>query len=176
MTKSKKISQYMFIGLVLLFSMQVSAIDVQINVTGTLQIPPCKINDNKVIEVDFDNISITDIENEKHQKKVSIPVNCSDSQGDAWIKVTGTKLSGNTNVLATSIQNFGIALYQGSGMTTKLNLGDGESNGQNTIGYPLTDGFSGKSFTFTAVPVKNGVDELSTGKFSASANMSISYF
>ena len=166
----------LFTGGVLLFSGVVFAVDVQIKITGTVQIPPCRVNEGRVIEVDFGDIAVTDVANERNRRVKQIPVTCDNNQGDAWIKVTGSKLGSNDNILATNIQNFGIALYQGEGTSTKLILGDGQSNGQNTIGYRLTNVFTGSHFTFTAVPFKNGSNDLATGSFSASANMSISYF
>ncbi len=36
---------------------------------------------------------------------------------------------GQNNVLATNITHFGIALYQGKGMSTPLTLGNGSGNG-----------------------------------------------
>ncbi|HDW7645036.1 TPA: fimbrial protein [Escherichia coli] len=160
-------------------SFQVSAIDIPIKITGIVQIPPCKINNGNEIIVYFKSISITDLSNGKNWREVSVPVSCTYSQGTAYVKIKGTALGSNDNVLATNINNFGIALYQGTGTTTKLILGDGEYNGQNSIGYPIKSGLTGKEnglFTFTAVPFKEGSDELSAGEFSASANMSISYF
>ncbi|HHN9466592.1 TPA: fimbrial protein, partial [Escherichia coli] len=84
----------------------------------------------------------------------------------------------NTNVLKTDVDNFGIALYQGDGTTVKLVLGNGKHNGKDSIGYPIQAGLSGKesgTFTFTAIPFKEGNKELAAGAFTASANMSISY-
>ncbi|MFO6428149.1 fimbrial protein [Escherichia coli] len=142
-----------------------------------LEIPPCRVNEGRVIEVDFGDIAVTDVANERNRRVKQIPVTCDNNQGNAWIKVTGSEELGAMIIyLATNIQNFGIALYQGEGTSTKLILGDGQSNGQNTIGYRLTNGFTGSHFTFTAVPFKNGSNDLATGSFSASANMSISYF
>ncbi|EFH6364510.1 fimbrial protein, partial [Escherichia coli] len=81
-------------------------------------------------------------------------------------------------VLMTNINDFGIALYQGDGTTQKLILGEGRGDGNETIGYPIETGISGKekgTFTFTAVPYKDGNSELKTGGFSAAANISIRY-
>lgn len=178
MPKKNRFAGLMAAGL-LLTSAQALAVDVQIKITGTIQIPPCLVNEGRQIVVDFKDVSVTDVANERNRRKVDVPFRCSYSQGTAYVKVTGTQLGSNTNVLKTDVSNFGIALYQGDGTATKLVLGDGKHNGMDSIGYPITTGLSGKesgTFTFTAVPFKEGNKELTAGAFQASANMSISYF
>ncbi len=163
----------------LLISVRALAIDVPVEITGTIQIPPCQVNGGDRIVVDFGNVSVVDVTNEGNRREVDVPFKCSNVQGTAYVKITGFKLGGYDNVLATGVKNFGIALYQGRGTATKLILGDGKYNGQNSIGYPIKTGVSGKEngiFTFTAVPFKEGNKDLMGGRFSASANMSITYF
>lgn len=178
MLKRSRLAGLMAAGL-LLTSAQVLAVDVAIKITGTIQIPPCEVNEGREIVVDFKDVSLTDVANERNRRKVDVPFRCSYSQGTAYVKVTGSKLGGNDNVLATNIRNFGVALYQGDGTATKLVLGDGKHTGQDSIGYPIQSGLSGKesgTFSFTAIPYKEGTEELTAGGFTASANMSISYF
>ncbi|HHN6603701.1 TPA: fimbrial protein [Escherichia coli] len=163
----------------LLTAAQALAVDIPVKITGTIQIPPCQVNDGKTIVVEFGDVSVTDVANERNRRKVTVPVKCSYAQGTAYVKVTGTQLGSNTNVLKTDVDNFGIALYQGDGTATKLILGDGKHNGQDSVGYPIQAGLSGKesgTFTFTAIPFREGDKELAAGAFLASANMSISYF
>ncbi|EGO4172708.1 fimbrial protein [Escherichia coli] len=163
----------------LLTSISTPAIDVPVKITGVIQIPPCQINDGKDIVVDFGDVSVVDVANEHNRRKVTVPIKCSYVQGAVYVKVMGAQLGSNNNVLKTNIDNFGIALYQGDGTATKLFLGEGAHNGQNSIGYLVQTGLSGKengSFTFTAVPFKEGNNDLVTGAFTASANMSISYY
>ncbi|EAU2345834.1 fimbrial protein [Salmonella enterica subsp. enterica serovar Brandenburg] len=176
--KRSRPARLMTVGL-LLVSAQALAMDVPIKITGTIQIPPCLVNEGRRIEVDFGDVSVIDVANKRNQQKVSIPVNCAYAQGHAYVKVTGTQLGSNTNVLATNVKNFGIALYQGEGVSTEMLLGNGQNNGKDSIGYRITTGFTGSNsgtFTFTVVPYKQGNDELTTGGFTASANMNISYF
>ncbi|WP_218067716.1 fimbrial protein [Escherichia coli] len=178
MLKISRFAGLMAAGL-LLTSAQALAVDVPIKITGTIQIPPCEVNEGREIVVDFKDVSAADVANEQNRRKVDVPFRCSYSQGTAYVKVTGTQLGSNTNVLKTNVDNFGIALYQGDGTATKLVLGDGKHNGMDSIGYPITTGLSGKesgTFTFTAIPFKEGDKELTAGAFTASANMSISYF
>ncbi|EPR6208136.1 fimbrial protein [Escherichia coli] len=163
----------------LLTSAQTLALDVPIKITGTIQIPPCKVNEGKVIVVDFKDVSVTDVANKNNRRKVVVPFRCSYSHGTAYVKVTGYQLGSHTNVLKTNVDYFGIALYQGEGAETKLLLGNGKHSGQDSIGYPIQRGLSGKekgTFTFTAIPFKESDKKLTAGAFTASANMSISYF
>ncbi|EGY7457384.1 fimbrial protein [Escherichia coli] len=163
---------------IIFVSVQAMAVDVPVKITGTIQIPPCKVNHGNMIVVEFGDVSVADVANERNRRKVTVPVECTYAQGTAYVKVTGNQLGGNTNVLATDVSNFGIALYQGDGTSIKLMLGDGTFNGQDSIGYPIQTGLSGKesgTFTFTAIPFKEGDKELEAKAFTASANMSISY-
>ncbi|MCM4428820.1 fimbrial protein, partial [Escherichia coli] len=43
------------------------AVDIPINITGSIIIPPCEINDGNAINVDFGNIRTTELE--KHEYK-----------------------------------------------------------------------------------------------------------
>ena len=154
----------------LLTAAQALAVDIPVKITGTIQIPPCQVNDGKTIVVEFGDVSVTDVANERNRRKVTVPVKCSYAQGTAYVKVTGTQLGSNTNVLKTDVDNFGIALYQGDGTATKLILGDGKHNGQDSVGYPIQAGLSGKesgTFTFTAIPFREGDKELAAGAFLA---------
>ncbi|CAD5542645.1 fimbrial protein [Escherichia coli] len=162
----------------LLLSYGVLAMDIPVEITGEIQVPPCQVNNGKIIEVKFGDVSVADVSNQRNRRKVIIPVTCGYAQGTAYVKVTGAPLGSNTNVLMTNINDFGIALYQGDGTTQKLILGEGRGDGNETIGYPIETGISGKekgTFTFTAVPYKDGNSELKTGGFSAAANISIRY-
>lgn len=173
MLKRSRLAGLMAAGL-LLASAQVPAVDVPVKITGTILIPPCTVNDGQTIEVDFGDVSVTDVDNARNQREKTVKIDCSYSQGKAYVKVTGDKLE--DYVLKTKERdNFGIALYQGKGTATKLILGDGQSNGKDAIGYPITSGLSGNNFTFTAVPYKKGSEELTAGAFTAIASMSISY-
>ena len=153
--------------------------DIPINITGEVFLTSCQVNNGKVIEVDFGDISVTDVSNARNQKTIAIPVSCDYSQGTAYVKVTGSQLGSYTNVLASNVTNFGIALYQGEGTSTKLVLGNGLGNTTTSIGYPITNGLSGTDtgvFVITAVPFKDGSSQLEAKAFSASASISITYY
>ncbi|EAQ1076791.1 fimbrial protein [Salmonella enterica] len=163
-------------GAWLLMSGNVGAAEVGVHITGTLTIPPCTINSGQVINVNFGNVLVTDLSNVSYHKKTTVSVACPYYKGTPWVKVNGTQLSGaGDNVLSTNISGFGIALYQGDGVSIPLHL-----NGVSPYGAQIISGFSGKgtangTFTFTAVPYKVGTDQLSGGDFSATASMTITY-
>lgn len=160
----------LFISL-LLTSVAVLA-DVQINIRGNVYIPPCTINNGQNIVVDFGNINPEHVDNLRGEVTKTISISCPNKRGSPWIKVTGNAIGGQTNVLATNITSFGIALYQGKGTATRLILGDGSGNG-----YRLTTGLdaANSTFTFTSVPFRNGNGLLNVGDFRTSASMSLIY-
>jgi minor pilin subunit PapF len=170
------------VGGVMLTSIPASADDIIINITGEIVVPPCLVNNGGTIDVDFGDVSVTDVANARNVKTLNVPVSCIHYLGTPYVKVSGTQLSGAaSNILATNISNFGIALYQGSSTSVPMVLGNGTSYGTaGYIGYPVQSGLSAvndasSTFTFTAVPYKQGSGFPAAGAFSASANMSISY-
>lgn len=160
------------------FSGPVVAVNIPVSISGEVYIPSCQINNGKDIKVDFGNIAINDVDNHKNQKVITLPIDCDYANSTVYVKVLGSQLEGNVNVLSTNIDNFGIALFQGEGTTTKLIIGNGQSTNQGPIGYPITDGLSGqnsKTFVMTAVPFKNGNSTLQATSFSSTASITIGY-
>ncbi|EHJ4094747.1 fimbrial protein [Escherichia fergusonii] len=152
------------------------AVDIPINITGNIIIPPCEINNGNTINVDFGDIRLTELENHEHKKIISFPVNCSYHQGDAYVKITGQTMDGKDNVLATNINGLGIALYQGEEGVNYLKVGDGSSG----YGYKETDALSDKNvanalFTFTAKIYKSDNISINVGEFNTTALINIIY-
>lgn len=156
--------------------------DVQIQITGEIYIPPCEVNDNHRIVVDFEKIALQKVNGSAYQRSVTVPVKCTYYAGTPYVIVSGTQLEGApNNVLRTNssggnASRLGVALYQGNGVETKLVLGNGSSG----RGYPITNGLTNMGaassvFTLTAVPYKHGSGELEAGFFSATASMGILY-
>lgn len=175
-SKSRLIA-LVFVSL-LLTSIKVAAMDIPVQITGEILVPPCQINKGKVIDVDFGNISATSISSAHNWRKIDVPVSCEYANGSAYVKIIGPQMNNNRNVLQTSIKNFGIALYQGDGNTTELILGDGEYREGESIGYPIQTGLVGKEngvFTFTAIPFKDAEKNISIGSFISSARIEITY-
>lgn len=182
MSRYPRVAPALLMAGMMLMAKVAFADDITVNITGMIVIPPCTVNNGNTIDVDFGNISVTDVANNQNIRTQNVPVNCAYYQGIPYVKVTGSQLSGAaTNILATNISQFGIALYQGSGTTQPMALGNGtpDRNG-GYVGSVVQSGLSGVNqangqFTFTAVPYLLGTAFPAAGAFSASANMSIIY-
>ncbi|MFV5712020.1 fimbrial protein [Escherichia coli] len=160
------------------------AAEINVNITGEIYIPPCKINGNDTdIIVSFDNMSPYEVDGLKNAVTKTIAISCYFYQGTPYIRMDGTVLPGaGDNVLNTTGTNsssLGIALYQGADVNASypLRIGAGE---QGEFGYKVTRGLTGQNtangqFTFTAVPYKSGSGTLSAGAFSATATMTLNY-
>ena len=89
MLKRSRLIGLMATGLLVtsaLTSAKTQAADVPIKITGTIQIPPCEVNEGKVIVVDFKDVSVTDEANKNNLRKVVVPFRCNYSQGTAYVK------------------------------------------------------------------------------------------
>ncbi|WP_370874660.1 fimbrial protein [Pseudomonas sp. FP215] len=133
-----------------------------INVTVILTAEPCKVNNNNMIEVNFGNDVQTKLVDGSY-KKMQVPytVQCpAGSPGAMSIRIEGMGASFDSDVLTTSISNFGIAL-----------LADGAR-------LPIN---SSKDFTYPnwpriyAVPVKRSGATLNGGAFTAGGIMKVEY-
>lgn len=172
----------MLASCLLLMTSHALAVSVQVGITGEIYIPPCEVNDNRRIVVDFEKIAPQKVDGSAYQKSVTVPVKCTYYSGTPYVMVSGTQLGGApNNVLRTdasgiNASRLGVALYQGNGVETKLVLGNGTSG----RGYPITKGLmhagaANSNFTLTAVPYKHGSGDLEAGLFRATASMTILY-
>lgn len=180
---------FKMIGLIIIISGitgSVHADDIRINITGDIYIPPCKIDNDVAVNIDFKDISLQEVDGVQSAIIKKLNVSCTSYQGMPYIVVSGKAMTGviDNNVLDTEGKNsgrLGIALYQGSGVDTSvpLKIGTGGSGGRSSFGYPVVRGMTGNGasgqFTFTAVPWKKNNAALEAGEFSATATMSISY-
>ncbi|ELY3087347.1 fimbrial protein [Klebsiella aerogenes] len=170
---------------IILFPNSSYAVDVPIKIHGAIRIPPCKINNDADFNVSFGKISLQSVDGDTYTKSVSINVTCENFQGKPYIYLsggTGQLPGAPDNVLNTNGVNksaLGIALYQGGGgdKSTPLRIGSGDKG---KYGYEITKGMSNKNvqvstFTFSAVPYKQGGGSLRAGTFSASVTMNINY-
>lgn len=57
------------------------AVDIPINITGTIIIPPCQINNSNPVDVDFGNIRVSELEEGANKQVIS-------SQADSLIKIS----------------------------------------------------------------------------------------
>lgn len=144
--------------------------DVQINIKGHINVPPCTINNGQNIIVNFNNVDPgkvnTDPQNTSQGKVTeTVSISCPYNSGSPWVYVTGT--AADNNSLLTNITNLRIALYQGDNTSTRLVLGVG--GGKATSGLNIAR----STFTFTSVLFKTGA--LNGGDFNSTANISIVY-
>ncbi|OAT26409.1 PapF family fimbrial adapter [Buttiauxella ferragutiae ATCC 51602] len=167
----------------ILFSATTARANINITITSEIYIPPCVVNGDTLITVDFGDMDAQKVDGQAYAKSITVPVSCTYYSGAAYVRVTGSQLTGApTNVLKTDATGgnadiLGVALYQGNGVNSSFPLTLG--GGSNGYGYPLTQGWTGNGtassqFTLTAVPYKQG-GSLEAGAFSATATMSISY-
>ncbi|HBA9134940.1 TPA: fimbrial protein [Escherichia coli] len=162
----------------------VSAIDVDIKITGEIYIPPCQINNGADVNVSFGKISLQKVDGNEYAVTKTVNVNCEYYRGEPYIQLSGGSVlpGAPDNVLKTTsgpnVSSLGIALYQGGGVNASYPMNIGQ--GVNGKGFKIIRGLSSINsqngqFTFTAVPYKKGNDELVAGTFGATMTMSISY-
>ncbi|WP_447876619.1 fimbrial protein [Serratia fonticola] len=149
-------------ALVLLYGPQVQAI-ATIKVTVTIVAPPpCVINNNNLIEVNFGNdVMTTRIDGSYKKQPVVYSVACKNAPNNAMkMQIQGTGASFDTEVLQTNKEGFGVALLR-NGNRQPIN------NWVNFT-YPNLP-------ILEAVPVKQAGATLSGGAFSAGATMKVEY-
>lgn len=146
-----------------------------VNITGTVLIPPCSVNNNATLDVDFGDVSIVDPTNNQYLQTRQVSIACTYYQGTPHVKLTGTLFPGTSSVISTSTTDLGIEFYQGAGTDTIMMVGGGANNN----GYPITAGLTGANsgsgtFTFSMRPWNNG-PLTQAGTFTAAATMSMIY-
>lgn len=143
-----------------------AATTVRVKVT-VLEAPPCVINNNQTIEVDFGDVMTTRIDGISYAEPLKYGVTCTPVAGSTLnpqlkMQIGGTAAGGGfaDNVLQTSVPGLGVAVARD--------------------GNPLTlDSWS--SFTYpnlpvlTVTPVKLAGATLPGGEFTASATMRVEY-
>jgi len=156
--------------------------NVNVSITGTVQLPTCTINGGKTIEMNFGNLPVNDLSSGLYQQTRQVSVYCPYTNSVPFVRIVGSALSGTprNNVLASSVSNFGIALYQGSDQSKPMLLGNGITINGIGMGYVLSQGFTENGngnavLTFMAVPWAAASTVLKAGRFSATATMSVNY-
>ncbi|WP_037410053.1 fimbrial protein [Serratia sp. S4] len=150
------------LAVVVLYGPQVQAVST-IRVTVTIVAPPpCVINNNSLIEVNFgDDVITTRIDGSYKKQPVVYSVECKNAPNYAMkMQIEGTGAWFDTGVLSTNKDGLGVAL-----------LRNGNPQSINTwmnFFYPNMP-------TFEAVPVKQAGATLSGGAFSAGATMKVEY-
>lgn len=128
--------------------------------------PPCTINGNNPIEVDFGEILTTQVDGVSNRRKIEYSLDCPSGQllkNALKMQIQGSTIALNNATPALAVPgkaNFGIQLQQ---ETTPLSL-----NTWINFTYPNIP-------TLYAVPVKQAGSTLVTGEFTASSTMKVDY-
>lgn len=133
-----------------------------VTVKVTVVAPPCEINHNNLIEVDFGNdVMTTRVDGEYKKKPVIYSVQCKGAaSGAVRMRIDGDGAAFDGGVLKTNKTDFGIELLNnGKRLPIKSWL---------NFSYPTLP-------KLEAVPVKRAAARLSGGAFSAGATMKVEY-
>jgi len=79
---------------------------------GVIVVPPCHINNDTTVDIDFGNVGYKSIHAGNINISTWVPVYCEDNEAAYSLKITGSALSDKSNILETSIKGLGIALSQ----------------------------------------------------------------
>ncbi|AJI94605.1 fimbrial family protein [Yersinia ruckeri] len=139
----------------------VSAYSANMYFYGTLiEPPPCNINGDKPINVDFgDSVVTTKIDGVNYKRPVDYTLNCENSQNSILkMQIKGNVSAFDSTILLTSVPNLGIQIFS-DGVKLSVNEWD-------IFAHKLPP-------VLEAVPVKNKDTTLKGGKFDATATLLI---
>lgn len=139
-----------------------AATTVTVRVT-VIEAPPCVINNNQTIEVNFGDVMTNRVDGSNYEQALNYTLSCTGNASNALkMQLVGTQAGSGfaSNVLQTDAAGLGIALKNG-GSAMAL-------NSWTNFTYPTLP-------VLTAVPVKGSGVTLSGGAFSASATMRVEY-
>jgi len=144
--------------------------ETEVSLHGTLiEAPPCVINDNNIIYVDFGNeVMTTRVDGSNYIEKLDFTVDCSEGMSTGKtlvVGIVGNGASFDSNVLETNIPDLGIKFYLEKIIPYDINKFNLHLNNNN----PTSAG------DFYAVPVKRSGSTLPSGDFSATASLVIKY-
>lgn len=147
----------------MLFGSLAQAASTTVSVAVTIVAPPpCVINKNNLIEVNFGNdVMTTRIDGSYKKQPVVYSAGCINALNNAMkMQIQGTGASFDSDVLKTNRDDLGVALLR-NGNRQPINAWV-------NFTYPVLP-------TFEAVPVKRAGATLSGGAFSAGATMMVEY-
>ncbi|MEG5552310.1 fimbrial protein [Enterobacter wuhouensis] len=148
-------------GLLLVLSMQTKAVTtITVKVT-VLAPPPCIVNDNRPIEVEFGDVITTRVDGMNYQIPVNYTLSCEAEANNAMqLQVQGAGAVFDNSVLQTNRDGLGIKLMR---VGAELPI-----NSWIPFTYPDAP-------ELWAVPVKETGATLTTGEFSAAASIRVDY-
>ncbi|MBB6117915.1 type 1 fimbria pilin [Rahnella inusitata] len=132
-----------------------------VTVKVTVVAPPCIINNNNVITVEFGDVITTQVDGSNYRFPVNYTLVCKGATTNAMrLQVQGVGASFDGTVLQTSKADLGIKLIRGS---SQLAI-----NSWLNFNYPL------KPY-LAAIPVKRPGTTLTGGEFTAGATLKVDY-
>ena len=124
--------------------------------------PPCKVNNNEEILVDFQLIQIKSLEKADARRDVDIPFVCEQESTDFkyYLTVDGPRAQFNNKLIKTNQNNLAFNIELAG---TKLDLGKAQL-------------VNSRHLTLTMVLTKNPNGALSPGHFSGTGTVTMEYF
>ncbi|EAA0892422.1 fimbrial protein [Salmonella enterica] len=161
-------------------SQAADTLSIPVTVKATIVIPPCTLNEGRVLDVNFNDVQIRDVNQnlrpERRTVTKQITITCPaaiTSPNDLKVTVAGAQAAAGNYVLTTTGtgKGAGIALYQGDSAVTTLPLNQAVPlSGLGSVSGDMTNGYSGR-LAFTAVVTKAGTTDVTEGEFSAGATL-----
>ncbi len=140
------------------FASNMATVTVKVTV---IKPPPCTINDDRPIEVDFGEVIATRVDGSNYKMPVEYTLSCSEGSSNAMkLQVKGSGAGFDGTVLGTNKAGLGIELRKDD---SKVAV-----NSWLNFTYPNKP-------ALWAVPVKQSGITLSGGEFTAGATMSVVY-
>lgn len=137
-----------------------AATTVTVSVT-VLETPPCVLNDNRTIEVDFGELLTVSVDGSNYMKNVDYTLECSGNKSNAMrMKVQGNATTFDASALQTNVNDFGVAL-RADGQPLRIN---------SWLAFTYPD-----KPLLQAVPVKKAGKKLPGGAFTAGATLLVAY-
>lgn len=148
-------------GILVIAPLMTGAVTSTVTVQVTVLEPPCVINDDRPIEVDFGEVMTTRVDGVNYRRPVDYTLLCSKAFSNAIkLQVQGNGASFDRTVLHTNKAGLGIGLRHGD---NKLPV-----NNWLNFTYPNAP-------ALWAVPVRQSGATLKGGEFTASATLQVAY-
>lgn len=144
------------------FYAQHALCDVDMKLYGTLiEPPPCVINNDKPIEVDFGEVMTTRVDGNNYKTLINYSLTCTRPKSNALsLTISGSAASFSTTALKTNKTGLGVRILVG--------------NTPYTINSSLKFTNPNKP-TLYAVPVQQNGVSLTEGEFSSTATIGVAY-
>lgn len=123
--------------------------------------PPCTINDDRPITVEFGEVMTTKVDGENYKMPVNYTLSCTDASSNAMtLTITGAAMATDGTALQTNKTGLGVRLLTGSSPYV--------INSKVSFTYPDKP-------ALYAVPIQQSGATLTGGEFSAAATMNVTY-